>query len=83
MVFPNRYGNNKSRGPAPDKCIVLIALEDLTPENGLMRWKDGPVSIKKGGWSYFKGDQEHEFDENGGGLAIYLELKILVKSSKT
>ena len=55
---------------------MLIALEDLKWENGLMRWEDGPEFLAKGDWTYFKGDQELELGETGGGLAVWIELRI-------
>ena len=75
-VFSNRYRGGRTVGFTEGKYIVLIVLEDLNPDNGLISWKDGPSSIKKGEWSYFKSDQEYTYGEDGGGLAIWLELKI-------
>ena len=76
LVFANRITARKSREARGDKCIILIALEDLTSSNGLPAWRDGPTTIAKGAWAFFKIDEELEFGENGGGLAIWLEFKI-------
>ncbi|CAF9903724.1 MAG: hypothetical protein GOMPHAMPRED_000515 [Gomphillus americanus] len=59
-----------------DGRIVLIALEDLSFENGLPQWDKGPSGLAKGDWTWIRGDQVWMLGENGGGMAIWLELKI-------
>lgn len=76
IVFPHRPGSSTLQVASSDGRIVLIALEDLSFENGLPQWDKGPSGLAKGDWTWIRGDQVWMLGENGGGMAIWLELKI-------
>ena len=53
---------------------MLIALEELTSENGLFSWNNGPEKISKGEWATFLGDEVVELVTTCGGTSILLDL---------
>jgi hypothetical protein len=53
---------------------VVIALEDLDPNNGLPIL-DEVVSLPYGGFIVLSGDHDIKFNNKGGGLAFFILLQ--------
>ena len=73
-MFPKRPKDGGSPGGEGDKILMLLALEDLSAENGLVDWGSSITSIKAGGWVQFSDGLPLLFTRPGGGLAIVIEL---------
>ena len=62
-------------GPFPNRYLVIIALEDLRPSNGLPLI-EGQSTLERGRSTILKGDRDMIFSSGGGGLAFLIELKL-------
>ena len=56
----------------PGKYVVLIALEDLSKDNGLPSWSNSPENLRQGESALLSGDEEQTFRQGGGGGLILL-----------
>ncbi len=76
------YGQLSKSGPIrpqyPGKYVVLIALEDLSKDNGLPSWSnDSPETMQQGDSVLLSGDEEQRFYQGkGGGLILVLVFNI-------
>ncbi|KAL8875316.1 MAG: hypothetical protein Q9198_006305 [Flavoplaca austrocitrina] len=73
IVYGRLQAPGKSESLLPNKYIALIALQDLSQQNGFPRWRDSPSTLAQGYTAFFPGNETQSFlPHRWGGLALLL-----------
>ncbi|KAL8855264.1 MAG: hypothetical protein Q9178_008083 [Gyalolechia marmorata] len=73
IVYGRLQTLGRSKSLFPNKYVALVALQDLSSENGLPSWKDSPSTLAQGQTAFFHGNEMQSFlPDRSGGLALLL-----------